>query len=95
MSDIVRTPTSQDDERQDRLVKYWILLEAFNRDFAANRPNSSNNTNNRNEITLNEIHDLYPAIHDIEIFRKAARGMAMKDGPLIEFVGNMDEDTIQ
>lgn len=94
MSDIIRTPTSQDDERQNRLVRYWIL-EAFNRDFAANRPNLSNNNINGNEITLIEIQELYPAIQDIEIFRREARGMDMRDDPLIEFVGNIDEDTIR
>ena len=59
------------------------MEEAYNRD-----KQSSNN------ITINEIQEMYPALGDLESIRREARGMDMKDNPLIKLVGTFDEDTI-
>ena len=37
---------------------------------------------------------MYPALGDLESIRREARGMNMKEDPLIKFVGTFDEDTI-
>ena len=96
MSEIVRPPTSvsSDDERYKQLIKYRILEEAYKKDFAANRPNTSNSQTS-NIISLTDIQALYPASGNIEEFRSETRGMSMKDDPLIQFVGNIEEDTIR
>lgn len=79
----------KDDTRYKQLIKYYIFKEAYQQDFEANRLNTSNN-----DILLTEIQKRYPESGDIEEYRREARGMAMKDDPLIEFVGNIDEDKI-
>jgi hypothetical protein len=96
MSDLVRPPTSTsaDDEHYKQRIKHRILEQAYNRDSEANRPNDSN-THLSNNIKLTEIQEMYPAMGDIESFRREARGMDMRDEPLIEFVGNIDEDIIR
>jgi hypothetical protein len=75
--------SSSEDEYYKQWTKYRILEEAYNRD-----KQSSNN------ITINEIQEMYPALGDLESIRREARGMDMKDNPLIKFVGTFDEDTI-
>jgi len=75
--------SSSEDEYYKQWTKYRILEEAYNRD-----KQSSNN------ITINEIQKMYPALGDLESIRREARGMDMKDNPLIKFVGTFDEDTI-
>jgi hypothetical protein len=37
---------------------------------------------------------MYPALGDLQSIRREARGMDMKEDPLIKFVGTFDEDTI-
>ncbi len=71
-------------------IRYNILNEAFQQDFEANRLNTSNNN-----ILLSEIQRKYSRSGNIEEYRIEARGMDMKDDRLIEFVGNIDEDTIK
>jgi hypothetical protein len=75
--------SSPEDEYYKQWTKYRILEEAYNRD-----KQSSNN------ITINEIQEMYPALGDLESIRREARGMDRKDNPLIKFVGTFDEDTI-
>ncbi|HEU4483805.1 MAG TPA: hypothetical protein VFR65_12220 [Nitrososphaeraceae archaeon] len=75
--------SSSEDEYYKQWTKYRILEEAYNRD-----KQSSNN------ITINEIQEMYPALGDLESIRREARGMDMKDNPLIKLVGTFDEDTI-
>jgi hypothetical protein len=75
--------SSSEDEYYKQWTKYRILEEAYNRD-----KQSSNN------ITINEIQEMYPALGDLESIRREARGMDRKDNPLIKFVGTFDEDTI-
>ena len=75
--------SSSEDEYYKQWTKYRILEEAYNRD-----KQSSNN------ITINEIQEMYPALGDLESIRREARGMDMKDNPLIKFVGTFDEYTI-
>ena len=83
----------KDDEYYKQLTKYNIFKEAFQQDSEANRLNYSNNTNS--SILLTEIHDEYSASGTIEEYRREARGMAIKDNPLIEFVGDIKDDTIR
>ena len=92
MSDIIIPPKSagKDDERYKRLIKYNIFKEAYQQDREANRLNNSNNN-----IRLTEIQKIYSASGTIEEYRTEARGMDMKDEPLIEFVGNVNDDTIR
>jgi len=75
--------SSSEDEYYKQWTKYRILEEAYNRD-----KQSSNN------ITINEIQEMYPALGDLESIRREARAMDMKEDPLIKFVGIFDEDTI-
>ena len=37
---------------------------------------------------------MYPALGVLESIRREARGMDMKEDPLIKFVGTLDENTI-
>lgn len=69
------------------------MEEAYNRDKWSNRPDSSNEQSSNN-ITINEIQEMYPALGDLESIRREARGMDMKEDPLSKFVGTFDEDTI-
>ncbi len=62
--------SSSEDEYYKQWTKYRILEEAYNRD-----KQSSNN------ITINEIQEMYPALGDLESIRREARGMDMKDDP--------------
>lgn len=84
---------SSEDEYYKQWTKYRILEEAYNRDKWANRPDSSNKQSSNN-ITINEIQEMYPALGDLESIRREARGMDMKEDPLIRFVGTFDEDTV-
>ena len=85
--------SSSEDEYYKQWTKYRILEEAYNRDKWANRQDSSNKQSSNN-ITINEIQEMYPALGDLESIRREARGMDMKEDPLIRFVGTFDEDTI-
>jgi len=85
--------SSSEDEYYKQWTKYRILEEAYNRDKRSNRPDSSNKQSSNN-ITINEIQEMYPALGDLESIRREARGMDMKEDPLIKFVGTFDEDTI-
>ena len=80
----------KDDEYYKQLTKYNIFKEAFQQDSEANRLDNSNSS-----ILLTEIHDEYSASGTIEEYRREARGMAIKDNPLIEFVGDIKDDTIR
>ena len=93
MSNFGTAPKSagKDDEYYKQLVKYNIFKEAFQQDSEANRLNTSHNNN----INLAEIQQKYPASGNIEEYRREARGMAMKDNPLIEFVDNVNDDIIR
>jgi hypothetical protein len=71
-------------------IEFW---KAYNRDKWTHRPDSSNKQSSNN-ITINEIQEMYPALGDLESIRREARGMAMKEDPLIKFVGTFDENTI-
>ena len=84
--------SSSEDEYYKQRTKYRILEEAYNHDKWANRPDSSNKQYSNN-ITINEIQEMYPALGDLESIRIEARGMNMKEDPLIKFVGTFDEDT--
>ena len=44
-------------------------------------------------ITINEIQEMYPALGNLELIRRQARGMDMKENPLIKFVGAFEDDT--
>jgi hypothetical protein len=85
--------SSSEDEYYKQWTKYRILEEAYNRDKQANTPNSSNKQSSHN-ITINEIQEMYPALGDLELIRREARAMDMKEDPLIKFVGTFDENTI-
>ncbi|MCJ7637606.1 MAG: hypothetical protein MUO21_08970 [Nitrososphaeraceae archaeon] len=85
--------SSSEDEYYKHWIKNRILEEAYNRDKWANRDNSSNKQSSNN-ITINEIQEMYPALGDLESIRREARGMAMKEDPLINFVVTFDENTI-
>ena len=85
--------SSSEDEYYKQWIKFRILEEAYNRDKQANRPNSSDKQSSNN-ITINEIQEMYPALGDLESIRREARGMDMKEDPFIKFVGTSDEDTI-
>ena len=74
--------SSSEDEYYKQWTKYRILEEAYNRD-----KQSSNN------ITINEIQEMYPALGNLELIRSQARGMDMKENPLIKFVGAFEDDT--
>jgi len=84
---------SSEDEYYKQWTKYRILEEAYNRDKWSNRSDSSNKQSSNN-ITINEIQEMYAALGDLESIRREARGMYMKEDPLIKFVGTLDEDTI-
>ena len=84
---------SSEDEYYKQWTKYRILEEAYNRDKWANRPDSSNKQSSNN-ITINEIQEMYPVLGDLESIRREARAIDMKEDPLIKFVGIFDEDTI-
>jgi hypothetical protein len=71
-------------------IEFW---KAYNRDKWTHRPDSSNKQSSNN-ITINEIQEMYPALGDLESIRREARAMDMKEDPLIKFVGIFDEDTI-
>jgi hypothetical protein len=86
--------SSSEDEYYKQWIKYRILEEAYNRDKQANRPNSSNKQSSSNNITINEIQEMYPALGNLELIRREARGRDMKEDPLIKFIGTFDEDTI-
>ena len=85
--------SSSEDEYYKPWTKYRILEEAYNRVKQDNRHNSSNKQSSNN-ITIKEIQEMYPALGDLESIRREARGMAMKEDPLIKFVGTFVEDTI-
>jgi hypothetical protein len=91
LSDIVTPPKSAgtNDEYYKQRIKYNILKEAYQQDYEANRLNTSDNN-----ILLTEIQKKFSASGDIEEYRTIARGMNIKEHPLIQFVGNIDEDTI-
>jgi hypothetical protein len=78
-----------DDDYYKQRIKYNILIEAYQQDYQTNRLNTKNNN-----ILLTEIQKKYSASGTIEEYRREARGMDMKEDPLIRFVGNIDEDTI-
>ena len=69
------------------------MEEAYNPDKWPNRPDSSNKQSSNN-ITINEFQEMYPALGDLELIRSQARGMDMKENPLIKFVKAFCEDTI-
>ena len=85
--------SSSDDEYYTQWIKYRILEEAYNRDKG---PNKLNNSDKQflNNITINEIQEMYPALGDLELIRSQARGMDMKENPLIRVVGAFGEETI-
>jgi hypothetical protein len=64
----------------------YRILEAYNRDKRPNRPNSSNNKQSSNNIIINEIQEMPPALGDLESIRRKARAMATKEDSLIKFV---------
>ena len=93
-SNVIRPKSSSsEDEYYNQWIKYRILEEAYNRDKLPNRLNSSDKQFSNN-ITINEIQEMYPALGDLELIRIQARGMDMKENPLIKFVGAFEEDTI-
>lgn len=85
--------SSSEDEYYKQWIKNRILEEAYNRDKWANRDNSSNKQSSNN-ITINEIQEMYPALGDLELIRREARGMDRKEDPFIKLVGTSNEDTI-
>ena len=71
-------------------IEFW---KVYNRDKWTHRPDSSNKQSSNN-ITINEIQEMYPALRDLESIRREARAMDMKEDPLIKFVATFDEDTL-
>ena len=47
------------------------------------KPDGSNKQSSNN-ITINEIQEMYPALGDLESIRREARGIDMKEDPLIK-----------
>ncbi len=93
-SNVIRPKSSSsEDEYYKQWIKYRILEEAYNRDKRLNKLNSSDKQSLSN-ITINEIQEMYPALGDLELIRNQARGMNIKENPLIKFVGAFGEDTI-
>jgi hypothetical protein len=62
-------------------------LVAYNRDNRPKRRNSSNSKQSSNNIIINEIQELSPALGDLESIRRKARGISRKEDSLIKFVG--------
>lgn len=82
----------QDDENDRIQARYWIVQDAYNRDKEANNPNCDVT---RNEITLDEIMKMHPAITDIFFFSQHIQGMAREESPKIEIIGNIEDNTIR
>ena len=89
---ILPKSSSSQDEYYKQWIKYRILEEAYNRDKLPNRLNSSDKQFLKT-ITINEIQEMYPALGNLELIRSQARGMNMKENPLIKFVGAFEDDT--
>ena len=73
-----------------QLVKYNIFKEAYKRDSDANRLNSSTH-----DIHLTEIQKINSVIGTLQEYKRVAREMEMKNDPLIQFVGEVKDDTIR
>ena len=84
--------SSPEDEYYKQWTKYGILEEAYNRDKLPIRLNSPDKQFLKT-ITINEIQEMYPALGNLELIRSQARGMDMKENPLIKFVGAFEDDT--
>jgi len=83
---------SRSDEYYKQWIKYRILEKAYNRDKWPNRLNNSD-IQFLKTIAINEIQEMYPALGNLELIRSQARGMDMKENPLIKFVGAFEDDT--
>ena len=93
-SNVIRPKSnSSEDEYYKQWIKYRILEEAYHRDKRHNKLNSSDKQFLSN-ITITEIQEMYPALGDLELIRSQARGMDMKENPLIKFAEAFGEDTI-
>ena len=68
------------------------MEEAYNRDKLPIRLNSPDKQFLKT-ITINEIQEMYPALGNLELIRSQARGMDMKENPLIKFVEAFEDDT--
>src|SRR5215211_3285442 len=79
---------SKEDYKQ--MIKYFIFKEAYLQDFEAKRLDKPNN-----DILLTEILKKYPKSGTIKEYRREAKGVAMRNDPLIEFVGDVNDDTIR
>src|ERR1044072_5176342 len=73
-----------------QLIKYNIFKEAYKRDSHANRLNSSTH-----DIMLIGIQTKYLASGTLEEYKITAREMELKKDPLIQFVGDVEEDKIR
>ena len=89
---ILPKSSSSEDEYYKQWIKYRTLEEAYNRDKLPNRLNSPDKQFLKT-ITINEIQEMYPALGNLELIRSQARGMDMKENPLIKFVGAFEDDT--
>jgi hypothetical protein len=82
--------SGKDDEYYNQMIKYYIFKEA-----SLQTPKQKGLINQITIILLTEIQKKYPVSGTIEEYRTQATGITMKDNPLIEFVGVVNEDTIR
>jgi len=88
--DILSKSTDKTYDYYKQLVKYNILKEAYKRDSDANRLNSSTH-----DIKLIEIQTKYSESGTLEEYKITAREMELKKDPLIQFVGDVEENKIR
>lgn len=88
--DIQSKSTGKDYGYYKQLIKFNIFKEAYKRDSEANKLNSSTH-----DIHLSEIQKIYSESGTLEEYKKAAREMEMKNNPLIQFIGDVEEDKIR